>query len=185
MAAGNGFLTASPDARYGDIEGLFNATEIWAHKFTCPGSGDIDISEIGLYTYCEFGSSYLHLAIFTHDSSNNCPAEIVTNSDTGAVAIPVTTMAKCYYTYSTKPRITGGSNYWLASTQNNNNRYSRFATGTGPLYVSTMTYPTWPTDTQWHTHTDLSRDPSLYAVYEQVGGYILGQNRSTTMIGSW
>jgi len=170
MAAGNGFLTESPDTRYGDANGSFIATEMWAHKFVAPSSGTLEISEIGLYTVQYTSGVYLHLAIFEHDAANNCPDTIVENSDSGAILMPQDTFQKCYAVYGTKPTITGGNTYWIGCCQNSANYYSRFQTGTGPLYVSGATYPTWPTPTAWETHGDLTRDPSLYAVYAEVGG---------------
>ena len=165
MAAGNGFLTSSPDARYGDAQGSFQATEIWAQRFVVPGTGTKDVSELGLYTS---GTLSLHLALCEDDAANSCPGAIVSNSDTGAIAVASGSMVKANAVYGgTKPQVTGGTAYWIVCTQNAANGYSRFnATGISIVYLSTQTYPTWPADAAWHSKSSLTpRDASLYAVY--------------------
>ena len=172
MAAANGFITVSPDTRYGDVEGNYPNTYVFAAKFTAPGSGSLNVSEIGLYCYAAAGAAQ-HLAIFTDDAVNGCPDTIVADSDTGAFASSQA-MAKLSFVYSTLPVIIGGGIYWLAFIGNFNNAYpSRFASGGTAVYVTGRTYPTWPTAAQWETHTDQTVNLSLYAVYAAAGGGLL------------
>ena len=165
MAAANGFVTVSPDARYGDAEGSFPASFVLAAKFTAPGSGALNITEIGIYSYSS-STGHLHLAIWTHDAGNDCPESIVANSDTGEFA-STGSMAKLSHSYGTEPVLTGGNIYWLTFIGDFDNAHpSRFASGGNAVYVTGITYPTWPTGTQWESHTDQTVDYSLYAVYE-------------------
>ncbi len=165
MAAANGFVLVSPDARYGDVEGSFPVDYSFAAKFTAPGSGALNITEIGIYCYASITGNQ-HLAIFTHDAGNDCPESIVANSDTGEFA-SVNSMAKLSHSYGTEPVLTGGSIYWLVFIGDHANAHpSRFASGGDAVFVTGRTYPTWPTGTQWESHSDQTVDYSFYAVYE-------------------
>ncbi len=172
MGAANGFVTVSPDAQYGDTYSNLGAGLNYAQKFTCGGTGTQNISEIGIYIGATSGyTTTFHLGIFEDDAANICPATLVANSDSGALTHNSTTQTKKYTTYGTKPQVTGGTDYWLAFQPADAYDYvSRFvATKVG--LSKQGTYPTWPTDTEWHTHTDVTnRDYSLYAVYV-AGGF--------------
>ncbi len=171
MGAANGFVTVSPDTIYGD-------TTIWAtnlsepQKFTAPGSGTIEVSEIGIWgqNYDQFSPLTFKLAIYTHDASNDCPETIVANSDTGNLSLSGPSMQKKSYTYGTKPQLTGGTTYWLcmASVNSANWYYSDFATGGSTIERSFD--GGWPPDASWHSHTDRAYDTSIYAVYTAGGG---------------
>jgi hypothetical protein len=165
----NGFIDTTPTGRYGDGAIDMPDTYAFAQRFVVPGTGTIEIGELGLYTYNGAASGNLcKLAIFEDDSANGCPGAMVTNSETDALAIPYPSIVKSSHTYTgTKPQVTGGSAYWIGSIQNNDNQCSRFATGGTGLYLdgSAPNYPTWPSESAWHTHTDMARDLSFFAVY--------------------
>jgi hypothetical protein len=170
MAAGNGFLTVTPDSRYGDKTGIYTENLAGAARFQCPATGAAkkNIKEIGLYASKTAGSKWI-MGVFDHDSSNNCPSSLVLNSGSGEI-FPTTDMQKSYYTYSgTLPEVDAGSYYWLGVIVTGANMTpSRFENAAGvALYISSgLTYPTWPTDTEWHTHTDQTHSYSFYVVYE-------------------
>lgn len=162
MAAANDFITTRPDARYGDQYATVTADLSAAIRFQCPGTGTIEISEIGYYGYTS-GTSVVHLGIFTDDAVNGNPDTLVTDSDSGEISVPGSA-AVIYHTYSTAPQLTGGNYYWLAVQGDGSNSYlSRFATGGTAVYRSD-TYPTWPVAAAWDSITDSASDYSLYAL---------------------
>lgn len=174
MAAGNGFLTVSPDTRYGATQGNMPPGYAVAGMFQVPGTGEKNISEIGIYggNITSNYNSKLHLAIFEDDSGGGHPSIIVANSDSGEISAGKT-QAKLSASYSTKPKVNGGTNYWLAFIVGEYNfAPSRLEDGTGTaIYITGLTYPTWPANaTAWHTHTDQTHAYSLYAVYETTSG---------------
>ena len=183
--AANGFVTTRPDARYGDTEGSIYSDRCYANQFTVPGTGSIEISEIGLY--CDgAGGSLLRLAIFTNDAANSCPEEIVANSDSGELDTSAATYdAPFYATYSTKPVVTGGSTYWIVAYGNSSNtEMSRFdSVGTYVQISSGLTYPTWPTGTQWESATSYTREYSFYAVLSGGSGGSGGQRMMLMGVG--
>lgn len=179
----NGFLTSSPGSRHGDDYYDFVGTSAGA-KFTLPGSGTVTINEIGIWA-ASLADATFHLAIFEHDSVNNCPGAMVANSDSGELTVPNTGGAfqKIYKSYSTKPSLTGGNTYWLCWIANEFSSFSlsRFASGGVAVYDVASTYATWPDDTGWHTHTDSTRDYAIYAVYDTGGGQPLDISISETL----
>ena len=169
MAAGNGFLTEIPDARYGDDEATFDNARPWSLRGTCPGSGTYEVIEIGIYGYFS-GTNNIIFGIFTDDAGNANPDTLVTNSQSDAIVIP-NAMAKVSFTYVTKPQLTGGTVYWITAQQSLGINMSRFAAGGTAFYINGgMTYPTWPTPAEWDAGSDLTRDYSLYAVVQEVAG---------------
>ena len=172
MAAGNGFIEFSPDTRYGN--GVVNLSDnfILAHKFVLDGSGNKEISEIGGYFYRNSGTGtiLIHLAIFENDATNDCPSTMVDGSDSGELSFGAGGYLKKSTVYASPFNLVGGSTYWLAVISDlptsNFAVISSFATG-GYLGVTKTggTYPTWPEDAAWHTHTNMTSDTSLYAVY--------------------
>lgn len=168
MSTGNGFLTFSPDARYGNgtISNVANWTR--TQKFTAPGIGLLHVSEMGVWIAGSAGTTEnFHLAIFDYDSVNDCPSTIVANSDTGELSVSDVGIRKVNFIYSTQPQITGGSTYFFAIYWKNGTGTTDTKigdTGAG-LRKTLLTYPTWPTDTEWHTHTDETGiGRSFYAV---------------------
>lgn len=168
----NGFVTTSPTSA---PEGLwlqmrFNGTQC-AARFTAPGSGNLEISEIGLWVGGTLGNMQAHLAIFTDDAVNACPDTIVADSDAGPVSwssgswnVPV----KISASYSTKPVIQGGQTYWLAINGNGGTTYyilQENSAGTAIKTAASNAYPTWYTGDAWHSHTDITTQVQLYAVY--------------------
>lgn len=163
MAAENNFITTRPDARYGDQYATINAGLSAAIRFQCPGSGAVEISEIGYYGYTT-ASGVSHLGIFTDDAGNANPDTLVDNSDSGELAIPGSG-AVIYHTYGTKPQLTGGTYYWLAVQGGTANSYlSRFATA-GTAGYRAGTYDTWPDASAWDSMSDAASDYALYAIY--------------------
>ena len=168
MAAGNGFITYRPDARYGDTTQTCGASDrAIAQKFTAPGSGTLDIDEIGLYAAYGTKSHNAKMAIYTDDSGNGCPEAIVSNSETSAFAINQNTQTLFTNSYATKPQVTAGVDYWLAicaDSGTNETIYDNIATGgTSVMYV--QNYPVFPSASEWHSHTDLTKDFGFYAKY--------------------
>lgn len=171
----NGFLSASPTTRHGSgWWTLGGADIIYAQKHVCPGSGSIEISEIGTWQSRDDGvSAKTRFGIFGHDGSNDCPSTIISNSESAEIVPQIgngSTMYQDKHTYSTKPQLTGGVTYWLAEETDIPSGYmnvSRIDTGGNSLWKS-GTYPAWPTDIGWHTHTDAVSDSGLYAVYQAV-----------------
>jgi len=171
MPSGNGFITYSPDTRYGSntVNGTLNSS--WGQKFLLV-EGNWEVTEIGIYVASTAGyTGILHLGIFTNDIVNNCPGILVDGSDTGELSHDTTTVTKINHSYSVKPLLTGevgGTYFWLCHYYGNSYLYfDRIATGGTTLYrTSGNTYPTWPTDTQWHTHYDSVYDTGIYAFYQ-------------------
>ncbi len=170
MGTAYGFVTTTPDTRWGDTEGSLNADSALAAKYTAGGTGTIEVSEVGLYL--AGSGSYIVVGIFEHDAVNNCPGTLVTNAQTDALGPMEGTVGKWSHTYGTKPRLTGGNTYWIAliGTGASGYQISRFADGLGTgIFITTgLTYPTFPTDTQWETHTDVTHRYAFYAVYSEV-----------------
>ena len=184
MAAGNGFIDYVPDTRYGTTTTSSLTEYCWAQKFLLP-EGDFEISEIGMYLSADAGfSTKFHYGIFTDDSVNTCPGTLVSNSDEGEFTHNTAVITKIGHSYSVKPLLTGavgGTYYWLAiySGDQYANLDQKVVVGSTSNIVHSdfgITYPTWPTDTQWHTHTHYSTiDWSLYAFYQatSVGSKIM------------
>jgi len=171
MGAANGFTTTSPDTRYGAGTENIAKDNALGQKFTAPGSGTLEISEMGAWLAYSSSSEYVKLAIFNYDSTNTCPSTIVSNSQTDAFFITAGTPAKYYHTYGTKPTVTGGADYWLCFIAGTSNIvWSISATGTAVNEWRSATYDTWATDTEWHTHNHYANDSSMYAVYAAAAG---------------
>jgi len=177
MGAANGFVTTSPDARYGDTDGLFSANVVGAGKFTCGGSGTLELLEIGAYLGDTGTDTNVVMAVYADDAVNGCPGELVADSTTSAIANTSGSYKKCSHTYSgTKPLITGGNDYWIAVFAEGDSYVSRFASGGVSVALLTgFTYPTLPVDDEWHAATDGTRDFSTYAVYQAASGFVPGQ----------
>ena len=164
----NGFLSSSPGARHGTV--TFNSTTFLAaaQKFTCPGTGTVEISEIGVWLSADASNTHdFALAIFTHDAANNNPDTLVANSDTGAMAHATTTVTKKSYTYPTKPQLTGGQVYWLIHYSGDAvGNIDYIASGGGIVYFVHPDGTDWPTPAQWDTGTDAADvDMGIYVVY--------------------
>jgi len=163
-AAANGFVTVSPDARYGDNVSAMIADSTFVSKFTMGGSGTCTISEIGAYLDGD-AAARIHFAIFTDDAGNSCPEATVANSDTGEIDPDGDISTKEYHSYGTKPELTGGANYWIGVINGNaSTTLSRFDSG-GTGVTLGASYPTFPTGDEWHAATPATRDWSFYAVY--------------------
>jgi len=164
MAAANGFTATTPDTRFGDTTATCTNGMVRVQKFTAPGSGTLEISEIGAYVSDTDG--VFKMAILLDDDDHSCPsATMVANSETPEMEPGFASIAKAAHTYDTKPEVTGGTVYWLGLyTGPGAQDISLLASGGTSGYVS-ASYSTWPTDTAWHSINALSGDYSLYAVY--------------------
>jgi hypothetical protein len=165
----HGFLTATPTYRSGTEFANPGANIASAVKFTCPGSGTQEITEIGLWVKADLSTTCaFRLAIFTHDVANDNPDTIVANSESAELSHGTTTITKKSHTYGTKPQLTGGTVYWLvyyaADANAGINKTSDVAAN---VWTVAATYPTWPTAAQWDSGTDGTEDASLYAVYQE------------------
>lgn len=167
----NGFVSSSPATRHGASTSPYDGDYPTAQRFSCPGSGTQELSEIGLWAYKYSGlAKPIKLAVWTDDASNNCPGSMVTNSETDAINVTSSSMAKNYFTYSTKPQLTGGVNYWLGFINDNDASNQTFVdyydtTGKSTIFT-TKAYPSWPTSAEWHTSDWWARaDLGIYAVY--------------------
>jgi hypothetical protein len=165
MGAANGFVTVSPDARYGASAGTVSATETSACRFALGSTGTKQITEIGLYIQAVSGTVACKIAIFENDAANTCPGAMIANSE-ATLSASSGAYTKTYATYGTKPQVTGGVTYWIALIQEGSVAYSRIDTGGVNAYKSGLTTYTWPAEAAWHTKTDYGRDWSYYAVYE-------------------
>jgi len=168
----NGFLTEAPASRPGDSTSQYSADFGIVQKFTCPGSGTILISRIGVWLQKNVDNINCKVAIFEHDSSNSCPSGMVANSESGEMTVNNTGVLDYYATYTTKPELTGGNQYWIGCIVDGSVGLGlyidRIATTGKVAGYGACTYPNWPTDTGWHTMTAVTnRDYSLYAVYEE------------------
>jgi len=164
----NGFVTTTPSVRHGTNDVQLDAGFVVCQKFTCPGSGAQDISEIGAWV--EDSGFEFRLAIFTDDSGNSCPEVIVANSESATLSSEAS-MAKTSHTYGTNPQLTGGVDYWICVFFDNliNIDYLN-SSGENSLYVTGYTAYTWPTATDWHTNTPAATfDLGIYAVYAASG----------------
>jgi len=176
-AAGQGFLTVRPDARFGADYVLISDTgsvmRSRAERFTMPGSGPYNITEIGAYLYeIATGTLGAKFAIFTDDNVNDCPEDMVENSESTEVTIDGSSYTLYYHTYGTQPQLTGGTDYWLAMIgESGSNDMRLSADTTGGLSLRTdVTYSTWPTEPDWETNTSGVYTTSLYAIYEAAAG---------------
>ena len=174
MAAGNGFLTERPDTVY-DSGGVYNSADTaMAQIFRAPGSGTLELQEIGCYIKNTITHTpYNKLAIFNHDSANYQPGSMVSNSESGALTAG-SSMALKYHSYVTKPTVVAGNDYWLAIIMDASSSSYGVLTAllscksggvdSGDSLWKSCTYSTWPS---WSSHTDWDGDMSLYTVYEQ------------------
>ena len=204
MASGNGFITYSPDSRYGSSDVSISpklGDGAAAQKFTVPGSGLMEISEIGIYGFSPYPDSITgaKMRIFTNNASVY-PDSAISNSETAAMSflnnssIPY----KKSYTYSTKPQVYGGTDYWLAILSDSTGswpvavRYSYNASApvTSGYTVDKeyQTYSIWPL--LWSIHNDRTYNSSMYAVYSQVPvglkrKRMAGVPYGSTMRGVW
>jgi hypothetical protein len=202
MASGNGFITYSPDSRYGS-----NAVSVSpelgdgaaAQKFTVPGSGLMEISEIGVYGFGPSGTTNAKMRIFTNNASIY-PDSAISNSETDAMSF-LTNNSNPYkksFTYSTKPRVYGGTDYWLAILSHSRGTYpvsvkysynaSAPVTSGYTIDKESQTYATWPSS--WSTHNNRTYNSSMYAVYSQVPvglkrKRMAGVPYGSTMRGVW
>jgi len=166
MPAANGFVTVTPDTRYGAAVESGTANWCYAQKFTVP-VGTWEVTEIGGYFNADVGTSgWFHLGIFGDDAVNGCPSTLVADSDSGALSRDLPAVDKVNHAYSVTPQVSGGD-YWLVVFWADGNlNISSDAVGGTECSNNLATYPTWPTDTQWHSHFDGTYDLSLYAVYQ-------------------
>ena len=176
MPAANGFVTVTPDTRYGAAMEAGSLNWCYAQKFTVP-AGTWEVAEIGVYVNADVGTTgWFHLGIFGDDAVNGCPSTLVTDSDSGALSYDLSTpVAKINHTYSVTPQVSAGD-YWLIIFFADNNINISYDTLGGTSVLNNLgSYPTWPTDTQWHTHYESVGDFSMYAVYQSttVGSKIM------------
>ena len=171
MGSARGFTDISPDTRWGSSESGYGyyGNYTLAERFTMPGSGTYEITEMGVYVRVPSTSRTCKFAIFTDDSTNTCPESMVTNSLSDLITISETSQTKKYHSYSTKPQVTGGVNYWLCMIFNSTSAYYVYPSDDKQTSSITMwrndTFPTFPTGATWHSHYHLNRITSLYAVY--------------------
>jgi hypothetical protein len=169
----NGFLTSTPDTRYGTSVIGQTLNRFTGQKFTCGGSGAQVITEIGNWGSGDgTNQGKFHLAIFTDDSANGCPEDTVSHSDSGEILSPTeTTVVKNNFLYEELPELIGGDNYWLIRAHGDSNKFQADfsnSTGDNTAYIS-GTYPTYPTGASWHTHNHGTALLGVYAVYEAAG----------------
>ena len=90
----------------------------------------------------------VHIAIYTHDSGNDIPANLVANSGTGAIAITNSTPVSDYtHTYTgTKPTVSSGTQYWICfqAAAANEVDYGSTETGGRRSLCTLDTYGSWP-----------------------------------------
>ena len=168
MAAANGFVIESPDVRYGDTSENLTGGYLLAQKFTAPESGTLTITEIGLWATIDIEDN-IRLKMFEHDAANNCPEGEVTNSYTDEIA-GLGTIKKHYFTYSSKPTITGGAVYWMVGFADETIWYDKLDDELDEALYKAATYPTFPSGDTWHSHSNHADDFGFYAVYEVAGG---------------
>ena len=166
----NGFLVASPGARHGASDQDLGVDWVWAQRFTCPGSGMQEISEIGLWSKDSGGE--FRLAIYTDDSGNDCPEDLVANSESATLSADAA-ISKKSHTYSTKPELTGGVNYWLALFLDASNNIDYLDTSGHCVSLEYQTPYTWPEGDTWHGHDNRVLDVGIYAVYSGAGGGVV------------
>jgi len=169
--AAQGFVTERPSQWGADVSTSL-VDRATAERFVMPGTGTMEISEIGLYFKCSAVTlDYFKFGIFTDDAVNTCPDVIVANSLTAEQSTSDNTMQPHYVTYGTKPELTGGTVYWLAIihkgvTLNFSRENDTNTNGYGLVCSTGITYDTgFPTATQWETHTDNNEKTSFWAVY--------------------
>ena len=175
MAAGNGFLTERPDTVY-DSGAVYNSEDTaMAQIFRAPGSGTLELQEIGCYIKNSSTSHtpYNKLAVFNHDSANYRPGSMVSNSESDAFA-PTNIFGELkYHSYGTKPTVVAGNDYWLGIIMDALGTFTKYSAllscksggvDSGDSLRKGCTYSTWPS---WSSHTDWDGDMSLYTVYEQ------------------
>ena len=108
MADLGGFTTTFPtDDPGGDSDPVHD--EIIARKFTAGGAGAQVINKIGVYIGDRQSTGDFRFIIYTDGAGE--PGSIVANSLTSEVNVP--SAGWISHSYSTKPQITGGTDYWL------------------------------------------------------------------------
>jgi hypothetical protein len=166
----NGFLTSTPETRYGTSPLSSGANRFSTQKFTCGGSGAEQINEIGIWAGGDGNNAGLfHLCLMTDDSANGCPEGIVEHSDSGELTTATSSsIVKNNFVYSSLPSVTGGVDYWIVwGAKDTYGRIDyKLGTGLSTIYMA-GTYPTFPTGAEWHTHTHAATiDIGFYAVYQ-------------------
>jgi hypothetical protein len=162
MGAAQGFVTVRPDAQYGNTTQNLGNGYALVQKYTLEGTGAQELSEIGFYAAGPAASVTLKIAVFTHDSVNNCPESKVENSEL-EMTVPNEGTLLYYATYTgTKPQLDPGT-YWIGTLPNANLYVSAFVAA-GTVYKS-ATYPTWPDGLGWHSPGTDNKDLSYYAVH--------------------
>lgn len=170
-----GFVSEVPTFVWGELYGTTNADMAGAEKLVCPGTGSREITEIGGWFSADVATTtYLRLAIFTHDAGNNCPDTMVSNSESAELSTSSETPVKLSHTYSTKPILTGGTTYWLVwfSKDVNMNRYLYTYEAYDKYLIAATTYPTWPSPANWDGATEALYAYSTYALVSDVIRYV-------------
>ena len=111
MAVVNGFFTTFPTAvsSGGNPQSPFD--QAVAQKFTCPSTGYQDINKIGAYNTGD-GSAGVKTRMWISPDDGGVPsATIVANSLTTEITNSLSGWSS--FTYSLKPRLAGGTDYWL------------------------------------------------------------------------
>jgi len=170
----NGFVTVSPAVRHGTGVAPISTNWCLAQRFLLP-EGSWELNEIGIWVSADAGyTGWVHVGVFTDDAANLCPGVLVAGTDSGGLFHDTATVVKINYAYSVKPEITGavgGTYYWLAKGfKDPYLNIDYLAAGGTSLYKYGVVYPGWPTDTEWHTHSNLPSDYGTYAVYESSTG---------------
>lgn len=171
----NGFVTSSPAARHGDGTSSVYTSD-WAHaqKFTTPADMGT-VTEIGLWCSVDAGqTAVFKLGIFTHDAGNDCPEALVDNSDSGDLSQADSDATwdadkKKLFTYVTPPTLSPNTIYWIVFyTVGVYLNFDRLATGGSSMHINSS--GSYPTPTEFHTHTDTAADIGMYVVYTPAAG---------------
>jgi len=180
----NGFLISSPTELHGSSTAGPYTNLTHAIRFVCPGSGLLNISEVGLFCRSENGDpEVFYLAIYDDDSVNNCPENLIAR--TPELTIAGTSWQKIAHFFTTPPQLNGGQIYWLAYHVDEDDitvNTAGSSGGTG-VYRTATSYPSNPTPAEWHSHSDTSHDLGIYAVYSAASTTYDETGLSSTITG--
>lgn len=106
----NGFKTTFPTGDATDESGDYLDDVIVGQVFTCPGSGTQEINEIGFWVRVGQNNRGVRLCIYTESGGD--PVSLVANSLTTEFTVTAPDVW-ITFEYSTKPQLTGGTDYFL------------------------------------------------------------------------
>lgn len=169
-----GFITNQADRSVpGSADASMTDDTILGCVYTCGGSGAQTVSELGFFCSRDSTLGYFKFGIYNVDGSNN-PTTLVGQS--AEVQAPA---SEGWLTDAVSISVTGGATYAICIWPEDNQLNVRDYLATdGTAFTSSTaqhgsSYDTWPSN---FTHTDVTYQSGLYALYAASGGATLTIN---------